>query len=79
MISDYINRQLAHARYKLLDDQTYFGEIAGLPGVWANARHLEDCRRNLQEVLEDWLVLKLRDGDSIPGFKIHSAKTPTYA
>jgi predicted RNase H-like HicB family nuclease len=34
--------------------------------VWANAKTLEVCRQELQEVLEDWLVVKLRDGDPIP-------------
>ena len=57
---------MARARYKILDDGAYFGEIPGLQGVWANAKTLEECRRELQEVLEDWLIVKLRDGDEIP-------------
>jgi predicted RNase H-like HicB family nuclease len=66
MLTDYIRAALARARYKILDDGTYFGEIPGLQGVWANARNLEACRDELQEVLEDWLIVKLRDGDPIP-------------
>ena len=69
MITEYIYKQLKKARYELLEDKTYYGEIPGLRGVWANAKKLEDCRRELQEVLEGWLMLKLRDGDSIPGLK----------
>ena len=57
---------MARARYKILDDGTYFGEIPSLKGVWANDKTLEACRAELQEVLEDWLVIKLRDGDLIP-------------
>jgi predicted RNase H-like HicB family nuclease len=57
---------MARARYKILDDGSYFGEIAGLSGVWADAQNLETCRSELQEVLEDWLIVKLRDGDRIP-------------
>jgi predicted RNase H-like HicB family nuclease len=54
------------ARYKIIEDGTYFGEIPGLNGVWANERTLEKCREVLQEVLEEWLLLKLRDNDRIP-------------
>ena len=66
MLTAYIGAAMARAHYKLIDDGTYFGEIPGLRGVWANAKTLEACRQELQEVLEDWLVLKLRDGDEIP-------------
>lgn len=60
MLSEFIAKKLREARYKLLKDGSYFGEILGLKGVWANAKNLEDCRKELQEVLEDWLLLKIR-------------------
>lgn len=69
MITEYIYKQLQKAHYELLEDKTYYGEIPGLKGVWANANRLEDCRKELQEVLEGWLILKIRDGDPIPGLK----------
>jgi len=65
MLTAYINEAMARARYKILEDGTYFGEIPGLQGVWANAPTLEECRRELQEVLESWLILKIRDNDAI--------------
>jgi len=65
MLTAYINKAVSRAAYKILEDDTYFGEVPGLQGVWANASTLEACRRELQEVLEGWLILKLRDGDSI--------------
>ena len=46
------------------------GEIKGLSGIWANANNLEKCRQELKEVLEDWLLLKVRDRQPVPGFKI---------
>lgn len=70
MLSEFIAKQLKKARYKLLDDRSYFGEIPGLKGVWANANNLEDCRQELQEVLEDWLLLKIRAHERIPGFAL---------
>ena len=68
MLTEYITLKLNQARYKILDDGTYFGEIPGLQGVWASEKTLEKCREILREVLEEWLILKLKDGDRIPGF-----------
>ena len=51
---------------KRLDDGTWFGEIPGFEGVWANGPTVESCRKELVEVLEEWLILKLRDGDPMP-------------
>jgi predicted RNase H-like HicB family nuclease len=66
MLTAYINEAMSRATYKILEDGTYFGEVPGLQGVWANATALEACRRELQEVLEGWLILKIRDNDDIP-------------
>ena len=70
MLSEFIEKQLGRAKYELLGDGTYYGEIAGLRGVWANAKNLETCRAELKEVLEGWLILKIHDGDHVPGLKL---------
>jgi len=58
---------MARAHYELLpEDTTFYGEIPGLQGVWANAATLEACRQELQEVLEDWLLVGLCLGHLIP-------------
>jgi predicted RNase H-like HicB family nuclease len=57
MLTAYITRAMARARYKILDDGTYFGEIPGLNGVWSGAQTLDACREELREVLEGWLAL----------------------
>jgi predicted RNase H-like HicB family nuclease len=66
MLTHYIQAAMNQARYKILEDGSYFGEIPDLAGIWANEATLEHCRATLQEVLEDWLILKLRDHDPIP-------------
>lgn len=55
MLIDFIEQRMKTAEYKLLKDKTYFGEIPGCPGVWAHAKKLENCRKELQEVLEEWV------------------------
>lgn len=81
MLSEFIEKKLKKAKYKLLKDGSYFGEISDLKGVWASAKKLESCREELREVLEDWLFLKVRDHEKIPGFKIRVDKRsfPRYA
>ena len=66
MVTRYIQEAMKRAHYKNLEDGSCFGEIPGLAGVWASERTLGQCRLVLQEVLEEWLVLKIRDGDPIP-------------
>lgn len=84
MLSEFIQKQLQKARYKLLKDESYFGEIPGLGGVWANAKNLEDCREELRSALEDWVLFKVKDGDTIPGLRVGVARKglvrfPQYA
>lgn len=66
MLFEYIQKALEKAIYKVLDDGTWFAEIPGFEGVWANAKTVEDCRHEMMEVLEEWLVIKIGDRDPIP-------------
>ena len=67
MLINYIQAAMRRAHYEILPDgEGYYGSIEGLQGVWANAQTLEDCRRELQEVLQEWIVLGLQMGHAIP-------------
>ncbi len=66
MLTTYIQSAMKHAKYEILDDQTFYGEIAGFQGVYANADTLEMCREELQSVLEGWIILGLRMGHPLP-------------
>ena len=79
MLTNYISKKLIQARYKILKDGTYFGEIPGLQGVWASEKTLEKCRQTLREILEEWLILKLQDNDNIPDFPAIKAHQKVYA
>jgi len=50
----------------MLEDGTWFVEIPGFRGVWANGNTVEDCRLELIKVLEEWLILKFKDNDPVP-------------
>lgn len=66
MLTKYIQEAMKLAKYKMLDDGTYYGDIPGFHGVLANADSLEECRDELQEILEEWILLGIRMGDSLP-------------
>ena len=66
MLFEYTRGALEKAEYKKLDDSTWYAEIPGFEGVWANSTSVEECRKELIEVLEEWLILKLKDGDTVP-------------
>jgi len=66
MLIGYLQAAMRRAKYEILEDGAFYGEIPGFQGVFANADNLEDCRQQLQEVLEEWLVLGLRMGHPLP-------------
>ena len=66
MLTEYIHAALKKANYKKLEDDSWFAEIPGFQGIWANGQTVEECRQDLSEVIEEWLMLKIRDNDPIP-------------
>ncbi len=77
MIIEYCQKAIERAEYKKLDDGTWFAEIPGFKGVWANGDNVEQCRKELVTVLEEWLLLKIKDEDPIPdveGLKVEIRK-----
>ena len=67
MIREYLNEALEEAKYDIIKDETpFYGEVPGLEGVFATGKTLEECRRNLSEVIDDWIVIRLRKGLTIP-------------
>lgn len=60
MLTRYLQAAMRAGRYEILpDDGTYYGEIPGFEGVWADASTLESCREELEEVLEEWLLFRV--------------------
>ena len=60
MLTKYIQAALRHAKYEILDDDgSFYGEIPACNGVYANATTLEECREQLEEVLEEWILFRV--------------------
>ncbi|HIJ76554.1 MAG TPA: type II toxin-antitoxin system HicB family antitoxin [Deltaproteobacteria bacterium] len=67
MILEYIQAALRHAKYEILpDDGSYYGEIPECNGVYSSAGTLEDCRGELREVLDEWILFRVHRNLPLP-------------
>ena len=67
MLAHFLDVAMEMARYEIIEDEdSYWGEIPGLQGVWATHQTLAGCQRELREALSDWIALRLRLGLDIP-------------
>jgi predicted RNase H-like HicB family nuclease len=67
MLTNYIRAAMRQARYEILpDDGTFYGEIPGFDGIYANADTLEACREELEEVLEEWILFRVSRNLPLP-------------
>ena len=67
MLTSYIRAAMHKASYEILpDDGTFYGEIAGFDGVYSNALTLEECRDELEEVLEEWVLFRVSRNLDLP-------------
>ncbi|MCY2958708.1 MAG: type II toxin-antitoxin system HicB family antitoxin [Planctomycetota bacterium] len=66
MITAYIDMALARAHYEVLEDGSYCATVPGLRGVVAIGRGVEECRRELAEVVEEWILVRVARGLVVP-------------
>lgn len=67
MLVEYVEAAMARAHYELIEDSSpYYGEIPECRGVWATGRSLKECRSHLREVLQGWMLLRVRKGLALP-------------
>jgi predicted RNase H-like HicB family nuclease len=67
VLARYIDVAMETAHYEIIKDRKpYYREVPELPGVWATGSTLEECRRELREVVSDWIALRLRLGLEVP-------------
>ena len=67
MLIEYIEEAMKIAHYEIIEDEeTFWGEIPGLQGVWGKANTLENCRSVLKETLEEWIIFRLKNNLELP-------------
>ena len=79
VLTEYVEKAMAQAIYKELEDGTFVGRIPGCKGVIAFGSTLEECKEELRSTLEDWILVGLRLGHHLPVIAgIDLNKEPTY-
>ena len=67
MLLQYIQAALESAHYEIIEDaEPFYGEVPSLAGIWATGKTLEECRHNLAEAIEDWVLFSIAKGLPIP-------------
>ena len=66
ILTGYIENALAQAEYDKLEDGTFYGCIRFCKGVIAFGKTLKECEDELRSTLEDWVLVGLKLGHSIP-------------
>ena len=71
---------MERAKFEELEDGTVAGEVPGLQGVLANAPTEAECRDQLPEVIEEWVLVRVARGLDIPAIDgVTVSVTPTDA
>lgn len=66
MLQEYISHAMDTADYEIMEDGRFFGHVTAMPGAWAEAATLEACRRELLEVVEDIILVSVRERQPLP-------------
>jgi predicted RNase H-like HicB family nuclease len=66
VITRYIDQALRRAHYRQVDGGLYCATVRGLRGVIATGTTLEDCRDQLAQVVEEWILVRVSRGLSVP-------------
>lgn len=71
ILSEYLNRAMAQADYDKLEDGSFSGRIPSCKGVIAFGATLHECEAELRSTLEDWLLVGLKLGHTLPVINGH--------
>jgi predicted RNase H-like HicB family nuclease len=66
ILSEYVSQAMALAVYDKLEDGTFAGRIPSCKGALALGTTLRDCEDELRSTLEDWILVGLKLGHSLP-------------
>lgn len=66
ILTDYVEQALTNAVYDKLEDGTFAGRIPLCKGVVAFGPTLRECGDELRSTLEDWILVGLKLGHTLP-------------
>ncbi len=66
MITQYIAAAMKQAQFELMENGRYFATIPACKGCWAEGATIEECRTELPDALESWLLIGLQFQHPLP-------------
>ncbi|MCZ6636080.1 MAG: type II toxin-antitoxin system HicB family antitoxin [bacterium] len=66
ILTDYVDQAIAQAVYDKLEDDTFAGRVLPCKGVVAFGTTLRECEDELRSTLEDWILVGLKLGHTLP-------------
>ena len=66
ILTDYVEAAFSQAAFEKLENGSYAGSIPGCTGVLAFSADLQTCRDELRSTLEDWVLVGLKLGQTLP-------------
>ncbi len=66
ILTAYIEAAMKNAVYDKLEDNSFSGKLPDCKGVIAFANTLSNCEQELRSTLEDWILVGLKLGHTLP-------------
>jgi predicted RNase H-like HicB family nuclease len=72
MLTEYIEAAMRHIEIEESEDgdeypdQRFIGTIPQCQGVIGIGATIRECRANTQDVLEDWILVRVKSGHTLP-------------
>ena len=66
VIRQYLREAMSRARINKMQDGSYSGVVPGLRGVIATGATPRACRSALEEVVEEWILVRVARGLKVP-------------
>jgi predicted RNase H-like HicB family nuclease len=63
LLDRYVSVAMRSVEPRRLEGGRWYADLPKLPGVWADGESVKECLDTLDEVLREWLFVKLEDGD----------------
>ena len=63
LLDRYVLVAMRSAEPRKLENGQWYADLRGFPGIWAAAGSPKECLDELDEVLREWIFVKLVDGD----------------
>lgn len=65
----YIEKILARAKYEYDNSvKQWIAWVEGFPGIYAQGKSIEEVQQELASLLEQYILLDIKEGKRIPGF-----------